>query len=132
MTHIIEMKCKYQQLDNGIHELTIIEPSRDAVDEMVNHIDDIMGNSQRGDHGERYLIDNSLSDAPPLSYTTTQIKGINARRPADLPPGCIAILYDGMLVTLANSMLRLAMKNQLCFFQSSQRKQAISWLLAMN
>jgi hypothetical protein len=121
--------CIYQQLDNGIHEFVFQRSSRAAVDDMVRKIGDILRKTSATAPSPRYLIDNSRVNAVPLVYVRNQLKKVSENRPTGLEPGRVAILYDGTLGMVANQMLRLALSNQLHFFNPTERDEAIAWLL---
>lgn len=122
-------RCVYTHLDNGIHEFVFTESSREAVDELTDHIKYILDTTPAEAPATCYLLDNSRVDAIPLSYTRTRIKELDAYRPEERAPGRLAVVYDGFMGSLANSVLAMTMKNRFRFFKPSDREAAQTWLL---
>ena len=115
-------------MDNGIHELILQQPDRHGVDDLVEYIYRVMESTPESEP-TRYLMDNSCVTAPPLTYLANRIREVDRNRSATRAPGAVAVLYDGMMGEIANTLLLVAMKNQIHFFKPSQRDKAIEWLL---
>ena len=124
-----QKRCIYTRLDNGIHEFVFTESSRGAVDELADHIKTILDTTPADAPPTCYLVDNSQAEVVPLIYTRTRIKELDAYRPEGRAPGRLAVVYEGMMGTLANSILALTVKNRIRFFKPSDRDAAMTWLL---
>jgi hypothetical protein len=122
-------RCIYTRLDNGIHELTFYESSRMAVDEMVSHMSNILKTTPEDAPATCYMVDNSKADVIPINYLRIGIKDLSAQRPSNREPGRLAVIYDGAMGGLVNTVLTLAMKNKFRFFKPEKRDEAIAWLL---
>ena len=122
-------RCIYTKLENGIHEFVVTESSRETVDELTDYIKHILSTTSLDAPPTRYLIDNSRTDALPIPYLRTRIKELSSYRPKGRAPSTMAIVYDGFLGNIANSVFSLTMKNRYRFFKPSDRQAAQDWLL---
>ena len=124
-----QKRCIYTKLDNGIHEFVFTESSREAIDELAGYIRHILDTTLMDAPNTCYLFDNSRVDAVPIPYLRARIKELDAYRPEGRAPGRLAVVYDGFLGNIANSVLSVTMKNRFRFFKPSDRDAAMSWLL---
>lgn len=122
-------RCIYTRLDNGIHEFIFTESSRDAVDELAAYIRNILDTTPADAPTTCYMVDNSQVDVIPLTYVRVRVKELDDYRPPGRAPGRLAVLYEGMMGTLANSVLAVTVKNRFRFFKPSDRDAAMEWLL---
>lgn len=129
MVTVEQNRCTHTQLDHDIHELTFMESSRTAVDDLVTHIKAIMEATPLHAPPGKYLIDCSRVDVPPLKYIAGKVKYLESLRPAERTPAKISILYEGFLGTAANTILSFAMKNRFRFFKPGERDAALAWLI---
>jgi hypothetical protein len=121
--------CIYTQLDNGIHEFIFTESSRAALDEMANHIKEILKNTPDDAPPTSYLASSNEVELLPLSYLRTQTRKLIKLRPANREPGRLAVLYDGYWGNIVNVVLTMILKSNLRFFRTAKREDAIEWLL---
>lgn len=128
MTNELE-RCLYTRLDNGIHEFVFTESSRAAVDEFTNHVKRVLDETPMDAPPTCYLVDNSKVEFVPLTYSRIKIKEMDSHRPEGRDPSRVALLYDGFMVYIANSVLAVTLKNRFRFFKPADRQNAMSWLL---
>ena len=124
-----QKRCICTRLDNGIHEFTFTESSREAVDEFTDHVKRVLDTTPMDAPPTCYLVDNSQVEFVPLTYARVKIKEMDAHRPEGRDPSRVALLYDGFMVYIANSVLAVTLKNRFRFFKPSDRDRAMDWLL---
>ena len=121
--------CLYKRMDNGIHELILINPPHAAIDEMVEQVKTVLETTPVEAPLTRYLIDCSRAGSMPLIHLRRRIKELEQFRPEGREPGRVAIVYDGLLERFAIILLTRAVSNRLGFFKPSEREAALQWLL---
>jgi hypothetical protein len=122
-------RCIYTRLDNGIHEFVFTESSREAVDEFTDHVKRVLDTTPMDAPPTCYLVDNSQVEFVPLTYARVKIKEMDAHRPEGRDPSRVAILYEGFMGHIANSVLAVTLKNRFRFFKPADREAAINWLM---
>ena len=122
-------RCVYTRLDNGIHEFVFTESSRAAVDEFADHIKNIHSITPTDAPPTCYLVDNSRVEAVPLAYVRSRLKDLEGYRPEGRDPSRVALLYDGFMGHIANSVLAVTLRNRFRFFKPADRDAAMDWLL---
>lgn len=119
---------------NSIHEFTILQPSRTAVDELYQVFIDYMENENPPD-AFLLLIDARNGIVPPLRHLFTVTQEF-AMRYASVPPGHTAVVYNpNMIVSLLENFLNtlsgfVTGYNTLKFFNENQYDEAVAWLLS--
>ena len=108
--------------------MTVMESSKAAVDDLMTHIATVLKTTPEDAPLTRYLIISNEVDAPLLGYMRSQVREVASKRPSNREPGRIAVIYDGLLGGLINTMLRFTLNNELRFFKPQERTAAISWL----
>jgi len=122
--------CCYRLLDNQIHNFVFEKPTRVAVDEHVAKLDELY-RTVSPDGVLRILIDLRISGLPPMSYTASSLRKLNAKYP-NLPSTRYAFLFSsGIMISLASAFFNLLnpSKGTARFFQGDKEQEAIAWLL---
>lgn len=115
----------------GVHRITFLESSREAIEEWVAVMDAIYA-TLGPDNAVRFLFDERPSGALPLAYSIN--RGVRwARGLEHHPRARVAFLFpDRMIASLANSMLGMVQRQMghlsVRLFNPEQEAQAIAWL----
>lgn len=122
--------CTYTLHGNGVHEFQLTEASRRGWEGFLDNMSAII-KAQTERQTLLVLLDSTIG-TPPLRYITSRSPSWTAEHP-DRPAMHMAILYDdSVLLTFADMVmkgLRRRSDSSARFFKSSQRDQAIAWLL---
>ncbi len=122
--------CIHTQHANGIHEFRLTEASRQGWEGFLGHMSEVI--HSRTDSGALLVLLDSTVGTPPLRYITSRSPSWTAENP-NRPPTHMAILYDDSLLFAFADMvmkgLRRRQDSSARFFRSTQRDQAITWLL---
>jgi hypothetical protein len=124
-------RCVLHVLDGNIYELRYMESSRPAVDESMQHIQDLL---KKHKDGETFLLiaNTSQSGALPVKYTFSQVREIMTAFGRDKFDFVrLAIVYqDNFLMPVWTSLfstLRSGMRIR--SFPAHHFAQAVEWLL---
>jgi hypothetical protein len=121
--------CTRTDLDNGVYELNVVEPTRQAVEQMFTHWGNICEET-RGQAGVIVKILLVTSNKPlPFVSTSSELRKWSARY--GKIPSRTAILYEGAFATMADLMSRSMGFAPFPFriFKQSKRDDAIAWLV---
>jgi hypothetical protein len=124
--------CQHIQHDTGLHELRFAQPSRQAVEELLGHIERMMVDHPP-DTTMRMLINARDVDNLPFSYLFPRLKQFtreNRQRYASRT----ALLYgDGPFLSMFDIMVRAlpgrTADNKFRIFKGEQHDEAVAWLL---
>jgi hypothetical protein len=123
--------CAYTVLDNGIHKFVFNESTRSAVDQHVVVLSQLYETS-KSDALLKILIDLRPAGWPPMSYTMSSMRKLNAQFPK-APKQRYAFLYSqGALFSVAQSFFGIINRNMNTpaqFFKGDMEPAAIEWLL---
>jgi hypothetical protein len=123
--------CTYHLHENGIHEMVLMEPTRQGVDQLVDHLDRLYSMTPP-DQLLREVI-YFCGNLPPISYAMQRARQHVAMHPK-LPRIRAAILYDNslfisMFKPLANLLFSRVNNLNFRYYTSSEYTKAIEWLL---
>lgn len=126
---IMSQHCQYYRREDGIHIVTIIESSRQAVDEWLDYLDLI--NTQR-DVPPNIVLDITQSGLPPLTYFINTVQDWLRHHP-DAPMAKTAVIYrqgNGLLSVMRSLARTLTFSNeqQVRFFAAHEYQEALDWL----
>lgn len=130
---VAEQKCLYQQREDGIHQFTFLDASREAVSEFVTQLETIYTNTPLDKHVHLYLDTSALKAGPPLRQIARQITPFFQEFP-ERPEGSLAIITArGSVFTMLGNFLNLfsRSKDRFKLFREGQEDEAIRWLLAV-
>jgi hypothetical protein len=123
----------YQQLDNGIHEITFLAKTRASVDEFFQTVQPIY-EAVPSKQTMRILVDLSTAGTIPMQYMFQEGQRWRRRNPSNLPVR-VLILYParGILPVarvLVNSVAQSrGIRTKLRLESVVNRDEAIEWLL---
>lgn len=129
MSHT-EAYCVYQYyMNNRIHRLTLRDDSRQAVDEAIQHMNNIL-DKHPFDRKLRLIID-ARNGVPPLQHFFTQLRRMYAKR-QNLPEIRAIYLYKGnvLLSILELFFNRLGVSGNRRFVHEGTELEAQEWLLS--
>ena len=121
-----QLHCVYECLDNNIHQFTIVKATRQAVDDYLQQLNDILV----ADQINRILVDIRLDGMPPMRYAIR--KGMQQFAGYEkVPTMRVAFLYEeGTKVAIGEALLSLLRLNSTRrAFKGKHREEAIRWLL---
>lgn len=124
--------CIYHLLDNGIHEFTFRESSREAIDQFFGQLAEILQTTPTTDT-LRYLVDITLGDK---QVSLTKMSWRFRRLDMEIPVrarGRTAILHNpGALISFVDGFIRALapLKDVTRFFPVDRRDEAIAWVLS--
>ena len=121
---------RYTQLDNGIHQLVLTQPTRQAVDEWMAITRDLYTQLAPDDVMRLLLI--IQHDLPPIQYTIQQSKAFMQRYP-ERPRTRTAILHEktilgGLITNIVNGMVAKG-RDAVMLAGLHEEARAIHWLL---
>lgn len=120
---------EYTQIDGGIHKFVFSASSRQAVDDFVVKMDELLQTASTDDC-MAFIIDLRPDGLPPITYTLGRFRVLFAKHPVQ-PQMFGAYLYqDNMLITLLSTFmdsLRLRSKRKL--FNGDAEEEATQWLI---
>jgi hypothetical protein len=124
--------CAYQQHDSGLHEFTVLNASRQAVDVFIDGMDAIFAHTP---HSATILvlIDVSQSKMPPITYAFQRGQGLFARHKIHAPLRSVYLHKPNVVIAIIQSylaLLRSGERRERRFMQDTQRDEAIAWLLS--
>lgn len=133
LTHITTERCQYTPLGNGVHKFIFADPSPAAVDEWIEHLEDLYAHSLPGET-MCFLVDSCEVATQPLAYVTQRAREINMRYP-QRPGTRTAFLYKtNFLASLARTFIIMLSRvglDKVQFFPGSNREDdALAWLLS--
>lgn len=117
--------------ENGIHEIIYNEVSRGAVDAYMNHFDQIMAITPKGQ--KLRLLSNGafVTEMQPISYMMSRFRGVMQKYP-QRPSVRVAVLYGSVrFLDLVNGLFRIFVhgRDAMRFFKAEERDEAVAWLL---
>jgi hypothetical protein len=125
-------RCAYNRLDNGIHELTFRESSREAIDEFFHHVESILKNTDPSSVA-RYILDVTQADRPVSMMGIIQrFRKLETQMPRRAK-GRTAILHpQGSMLSFVDGLIRALAPTQdiTRFFPVEKRAEAIAWVLS--
>jgi hypothetical protein len=124
-------RCMYGELDTGIVELTFTEASREAVDELLLHMDEIY-RSADANPIVRVLVDHRNVGMQPVTYMYQKMREWNASHRVYFSSRAAILIDDTFLVRLVDSLLKTVLRTamvEIRYFTSGDRDAAIRWLL---
>jgi hypothetical protein len=125
-------RCIYGPLENGILELTFTEASREAVDELLLHMNEIYRMAGANDI-VRVLVDHTDVGMQPVTYMFQKMREWNASHRVYFYSRAAVLIDDTFLVWLVDSLLKTVLRTaavEIRYFASSERDAAVSWLLS--
>lgn len=125
-------RCIYSRLENGVHELIFTEASREAVDELLLHMDEIYGMTGAKDI-VRVLVDHRNVGMEPVTYMFQKMREWNASHRVYFYSRAAILIDETFLVWLVDSLLKTVLRTaavEIRYFASSERDAAINWLLS--
>ena len=131
MNTLQQLPCTYTILDNGVHEMTMLESSQSGVNIWLSHMTDLMYHLYG--HGDQtyasVLLDLREPGMMPVGYATYAVK-LWAEEYA--PPMIdIAIVYRyGLLHSLATAFSGLTrIEDGVRLFHKGRYEDALTWLV---
>jgi len=121
--------CIYTLHENGIHEYSLVTPTREGYDELLTHLDRVFRDSPADEH-LRSLIDFS-SGFPPLQYAFQRTQVLLKKYPNRTKGSKVAYLYtSSTLISMVRSFISLFRLNNSDnrFFNVAEREKAMAWL----
>jgi hypothetical protein len=121
----------YGELDNGVLELTFTEASREAVDELLLHMNEIYRTAGANEI-VRVLVDHRNVGMQPVTYMYQKMREWNASHRVYFSSRAAILIDDTFLVRLVDSLLNTVLRTTVVdirYFSSGQRDAAIRWLL---
>ena len=117
---------QYHQLDSGIHVLTLLKPSRQGVDEILQTLSQIF---ETVDNGEtvKLLIDIRVG-MPPMSYARQEIGKLFRSLENPIPLKSAYVYRSGVLVSIAKTFLETLRINSTKRRFFNNIDEAIDWL----
>jgi hypothetical protein len=134
MTDLVEIRtdevCMYELHDNGVHEFTLLEPTRRGMDALVEHINRVYDNVGPGEVIREII--HFQGNLPPVSYAMQKARE-HVRRYPRMPKIRAVITYDTSLflslVKPLSNLLFLRVGNlNVRYYSSAEREQAMQWL----
>ena len=120
--------CEYKYHPDGIHEFILHKSSRQAVDMIYAHLNELFRIVPPEGVFRSLIMSDKVS--LPVAYTMQCTRAFYAEFPAR-PPSRTAIIArkDSTLWGLVDAALKLASKKEIVrFFAPNQRSEAIIWL----
>lgn len=118
-----------RRLDSGVYYLTLLKPTRAAVDEWTARVEEIWTLHNETRQPIAVLVDNEQAFNLPISYAFQQGLPL-ARWFRNLPKGRTALVSDDAVMTsVVNSFLQLMpIRVEVRFFRTSEHAHALAWL----
>lgn len=124
-----------EDLPNGVIVLTYLDSSRQAIDDMLTHINDVIDERIQNPSDtstQRMLLDDTQVKSLPIAYMFDQIRQrlVPRRNEYDHDVRLAALINNAMMASMVNwfvSSLRMGIIFRL--FTGQQREEAIEWLL---
>ena len=121
--------CDYERLENGIHYFRFNKASKEALDQQVEKLGEILASTSTS-ATVRVLLDFRPAGFPPITYAFQKVRAMNMSIP-QRPPQRLAFLHHpNVLTQVVQSFIQLQrMKDPIHFFPAEQYDAAIGWLL---
>jgi hypothetical protein len=124
---------RYQQLENGIHEITFLEKNRASVDAFFQQIQMIYDRAEERQY-IRVLVDMSMPGIIPMQYMFRESQNWRRRNPKNYPMRALLLYPEKGVLPIARvlvnavlqvrgNQIRLRLENIL------NREEAVEWLL---
>ena len=123
-----DIHCAYEQLPNGIHKITLLRNTRQAVDELFTHIQYI-NSITPPDHLVSLIADPTQAEMFPMGYFMSRLKTLDRR---NSPGYRVVVINDGgLIIHLLNAFLKTipVKKTIIRFMPASDEQQILEWLL---
>jgi hypothetical protein len=121
--------CTRTDLANGVYELNVVEPTRQAVEELFAHWAAICEETRGKDNTVVKILLVTTNKPMPFVSTASELKKWSAKY--GKMPSRTAILYEGAFATMADLMSRSMGFSPFPFriFKQNKRDEAIAWLM---
>jgi hypothetical protein len=124
--------CQHVQHENGLHELRFSQPSRQAVEELLTHIEQIM--TDHPNHATmRMLINAQDVDNLPFSYLFPRLRKFASEHRERLASRTVLLYGGGPFLSMFEMMIRAlpgrTQDNQFRVFKATEYDEAVAWLL---
>jgi hypothetical protein len=123
--------CSYIHLENGIHEFTFHDSSREALDEFFHQLEQIFLESV-GTPLNRYIVDITGGDREvSIVSMTTRFRRLETQFPTRAPGRTALLVKNGSMLTVIDGIIRALAprRDETRFFGVDKRDDAIQWLL---
>lgn len=122
-------QCTRTDLANGVYELNVMEPSRQAVEELFAHLRTICDEAESQDTGVLKFLVLTTSKPLPFVITSSEIRKWAVKY--GTVPSRTALMYEGAFATMADMMTRSFGSKRFPFriFKPDEREAALAWLL---
>lgn len=123
----------HRSLENGVHEFRFLEPTRDAVDEWANHLEQLqLQGHWYGRETVRLILDTRQSGSLPIRYLFECLSDYN-REYAHLKPPKVRIAYvhapSQIILPIFSTFADLMpVPTKARFFEADAYDQALAWL----
>ncbi len=118
---------QYHQLDSGIHVLTLLKPSRQGVDELLETLGQIFETVDGKETTVKLLIDIRVG-MPPMSYARQEIGKLFRSLEKPIPLRSAYVYRSGVLVSIAKTFLETLRINSTKRRFFNNLDEAIAWL----
>jgi len=121
---------EYIRHPDGIHEIIYNEVSREAVDQYMTHLDNIMSITPKEQTLRLLSNGTKVIEMQPITYMMSRFRGVMQKHP-QRPAVRVAILYGSVrFIDLVNGLFRMFVRGRdgMRFFKAEERDEAIAWL----
>lgn len=124
---------RYQQLENGIHEITFLEKNRASVDAFFQQIQMLYNQAEEGQL-IRVLVDMSMPGIIPMQYMFQESQNWRRRNPKNYPMRALLLYPEKGILPIARLLVNAVLQargNQIKLRLESvlYRDEALKWLL---
>jgi hypothetical protein len=129
-------RCKYNLLDNGIHEFIILEATRAAADDYFDAlealVEKLLAEGATPNDIVRVLADFCTAGNPPMNHMYQRSRRLLDRYPVHPKTRFANVHRSNFLLSIAQafvSLLTAATRDKARIFVDCDREAAIAWLL---
>jgi hypothetical protein len=124
---------RYQQLENGIYEITFLAKTRASVDEFFQ-VMQIIYEENLSQQKIRLIVDLSMSGMIPMQYMFQQSQTWRRRNPRNLPLRGVILYPEKGILPIARVLVNTALQSRgtqanLRLESILNREEALEWLL---